>query len=412
MRIRIAATLAVLACLATATAASARLSWNAAAWARAPITTFDGIPANTTLTAKNAEFIENFPQHSDSSGARLVGHYFYITTERDLTIYDTSAPEAPKQVGYLQFPATDLQGYYYPQEDPDTNGKILLTTNEGAVEVIDVSDKANPKFLSKLAGKKQHTISCLLDCTWAYGSCGSLSCKTGEIIDLRDPEHPKSDGDWVTEVNKQLPAAEQPNSNHDVTEVSPGMVLTSSTPMLLLDAREDPAHPKVLAEGGHKGDPFVHANLWPHQMTDDKILVGGESEGPSCDSDAAASFKVFDAANWQTTGRFDLLHEFKLPYGQLVDGSMPNSTWCVHWFTPHPTYHNGGLIAISWYEQGTRFLQVGPDGTVTQVGWLLPAGATASGAYWITDRIVYVADYNRGLDVIRYTGPITGGDAS
>src|SRR3954454_22427691 len=200
-----------------------------------------GVP----MAAKNAEFIENFAQHTDSAGGRLVGHYFYITTERDLTIYDTSTPEAPKQVGHLQFPATDVKGYYYPQEDPDTNGKILLTTDEGALEGIDVSDKTNPHFLSKLAGAKHHTIACIDDCKWAYGSCGSLSCKTGEIIDLRDPEHPKVAGDWV----KALPAAQQPNSNHDVTEVAPGRVLTSSTPMLLLNV-EDPAHPTVLAIAG------------------------------------------------------------------------------------------------------------------------------------------------------------------
>ena len=201
MRTRIAAALAALACLACASTASAAMSWNAASWARAPLSKLDGIPANATLSAKNAEFIENFPLTSDSAGARLVGHYFYITTERDLTIFDVSTPEAPQQVGHLQFPASDLTNYYYPQEDPDTNGKILLTTDEGALEVIDVSDKANPHFLSKLPGTQQHTISCALDCTWAYGSCGSLSCKTGEIIDLRDPEHPRLAGDWV----KQLP---------------------------------------------------------------------------------------------------------------------------------------------------------------------------------------------------------------
>ena len=356
----------------------------------------------TPITSKNAEFVENFAQSSDSAGARLVGHYFYITTERDLTIYDTSTPEDPKQVGHLQFPAGDVRNYYYPQEDPDTNGKILLTTDEGALEVIDVSDKSNPHFLSKLAGTKQHTISCILDCTWAYGSCGSLSCTKGEIIDLRDPEHPKLAGDWVS----QIPAALRPNSNHDVTEVAPGIVMTSSTPLVLLDAREDPAHPKVLATAGKQGDPFVHANLWPHQMQDDIVLVGGESIGPGCDSDAAAAFQTWDASAWRTTGKITPLDQFRIPYGLAIDGAMPQSTYCVHWFTPHPTYRNGGLIAISWYEQGTRFLQIHPDGKITELGWFTPLGTTASAAYWISDRIVYVADYNRGLDVIRYTGPI------
>ena len=33
-------------------------------------------------------------------------------------------------------------------------------------------------------------------------------------------------------------------------------------------------------------------------------------------------------------------------------------------------------------------------------------GGQASAAYWIDERTVYVADYIRGLDVLRFTGDI------
>jgi hypothetical protein len=145
-------------------------------------------------------------------------------------------------------------------------------------------------------------------------------------------------------------------------------------------------------------------------MADDMVLVGGESVGPQCASDAAAAFHTYDASNWATTGTFKPLDEFRLDTGLLVDGRMAESSYCVHWFTPHPTYRNGGLVAIGWYEQGTRFLRVGRDGSITEVGWFVPLGGTASAAYWITDRIVYVADYNRGFDILRYTGDVTPGE--
>ena len=348
------------------------------------------------LSAQNAEFVKNFAQHTDAAGGRLVGHYFYITTERDLTIYDVTTPENPVQVGHLDFPQPNAaQNYNYPNEDPDTNGKILLTSSEGAVEVIDVSDKTNPHFIAKLAGRSQHTISCILDCTWAYGSDGS-------ILDLRDPASPKLAGNWS--------AGKFIDSRHDVTEVAPGYVLTSSQPMKLLDARNDPANPTVVATISRTDQRFNHASLWPNQMQDDIALVGGEASGQNCDEDVSAAFQTYSTADWQTTHTFTPLDEFRLDKGLPLNGRMPNSSYCVHWFSTHPTYRNGGMVSIAWYEQGTRFLHISRSGKITEVGWYLPLGANASAAYWITDRIVYIADYNRGLDIVRYTGPIAPGE--
>lgn len=347
------------------------------------------------VTSKDVAFVANFAEHTDSAGARLLDGYFYVTTERDLTIYDVSAPEAPKKVGSLSYGPTAFTNYYFPEEDPDTNGEILITSEEGAIEVIDVSNKAAPKFLAKLDGDPQHTISCVLNCTWAYGSEGS-------IVDLRDPANPKLAGNW----NQQFPT----DSEHDVTEVAPGIVLTSSQPQLLLDARTTPAHPTRLASVANADKRFNHANLWPNAMQDRMVLVGGESVGPACDDKAAAAFQTYDASNWAQTGTFSLLDEFKLQTGLLVDGRMADSTYCVHWFTTHPTYRNGGLVTIAWYEHGTRFLRVSPAGEISEVGWFLPLGSSASAAYWITDRIVYVTDYNRGLDILKFTGEITPGE--
>jgi len=357
------------------------------------------------VSGLNVEFVKNFATQHDTAGAKLLGKYFYITTERDLTIYDVSAPENPVQVGHLDFPTEDLQNYYFTEEDPDTNGKILITSNEGAVEVIDVSDKTNPQFISKLAGESSHTITCVLDCTWAYGASGGGG-KTGTIIDLRDPKNPKMAGNWV----KQMPAAAQPSSNHDVTEVAPGIILAASQPLYLLDARIDPAHPTVLAKAGQPDGRFNHGTLWPNQMQDDLILVGGESVGPSCGSSESAAFQTYSAANWATTGTFSLLDEFRIPEGLLVDTHQVTSTYCTHWFSTHPTYRNGGMVAISWYEQGTRFLKVSRTGDIQEVGHYVPLGTTASAAYWVTDKIVYIADYTRGFDIVRYTGPITPGE--
>lgn len=40
---------------------------------------------------------------------------------------------------------------------------------------------------------------------------------------------------------------------------------------------------------------------------------------------------------------------------------------------------------------------------------VLPSAGSTSAAYWITRDIVYAVDYTRGIDILRYTGPGTGG---
>jgi hypothetical protein len=59
---------------------------------------------------------------------------------------------------------------------------------------------------------------------------------------------------------------------------------------------------------------------------------------------------------------------------------------------------------MAWYEHGTRFLDVDSKGKIKEVGWFLPLGGSTSATYWINDEILYAVDYNRGIDILRYTG--------
>ena len=325
-----------------------------------------------------------------ANGGRLVGRYFYVTTGADLVIFDVSDPENPRQLGQMNLEPVPIDATYPTgyQEDPDTNGKILLRAT-GTLQVIDVTDPTAPKQIGQLAGISEHTISCVLDCTWAYGS-------EGDIIDLRDPKNPVRAGNWTSEVGI--------TDSHDVTEVAPGLVLTASNPMLLLDARTSPANPTVRASSEAPG--FVHGTQWPRAMTDDFALAGGEALGPSCDDNPSATFHTWDTRGWQASGTFRLIDQWRLQPGSPPQGRAPDSTWCTHWFDAHPSFQNGGLVAIAWYEQGTRFLRVSPEGKIEEVGWFLPGGGSTWAAYWINDRIVYATDHLRGIDILRWTGEV------
>lgn len=348
------------------------------------------VPASAGVTAAgvtsdNVTHVRNLSQHADTSGARLVGNYFYITTGRDLTIYDVSTPENPKPVGDLRLP--QVAEPTIPEEDVDTNGRILLVENGDTLSVIDVTDKSDPEVLSQVPDAAVHTITCVLDCKYAYG-------ENGKIFDLTDPTRPTlTMSDWT-----KVAAVE---SSHDVTEVAPGIVLTASQPMYKLDVSV-PGVPRIIAKGPEENGRFVHATRWPRAAQDDFLLVGGERIGPVCSDSKSATFSTWDADTFQQ------IDDYRVQ--PRTTTTAPESSFCTHWFQEHPRYENGGLVSISWYEHGTRFLRVGQDGQISEEGFYLPNGGQASAAYWISDRVVYVADYLRGLDVLRFEGDV-GADA-
>ena len=78
----------------------------------------------------------------------------------------------------------------------------------------------------------------------------------------------------------------------------------------------------------------------------------------------------------------------------------------------------GDNVAIAFYAQGTRILDVSDPTNIKQDAYIrIPAVAASGGnlapannssaAYW-HNGYVYVADYSRGIDVLRYTDPIKG----
>lgn len=343
----------------------------------------------------NVEWVGTIPLTNDSAGARKLGNYFYITTSTALRIYDIHDPLNPVQTGFLQFTQTPQ----FAQEDVDTNGKILLIDDS----VIDVSDKANPKVIATHGGSS-HTISCVLDCTWAYAS-------NGVIVDLRNPAQPRtSTSRWGTGMPK--------SSGHDVTEIAPGIVMTSTDPLMLLDARQDPEHPVLIGLGPNR-NRFTHGNLWPQQGQDKFLLVHGESGvGAGCPS-ADAQFVTMDATKGHPTyddqgklvklGEFAQIDEYRVRAGTYTDGHPAINQWCTHWADIHPSYKDGGLLAMAWYEHGIRMLNIKPDGQIEEAGWYVPLAGSTSGVYWITDRIMYATDYQRSIDILRYTGPLPAG---
>lgn len=364
-------------------------------------------PSAGGISSDNVEFIKHVPGGFNAVGGRKVGDYWYVNDQHKIMVFDVSDPLNPTMTGFIPMP----QEYMYSREDLDTNGTIMVVPNtvsarqtpDGSLPattnvlfVISVEDKTNPQIIAELPGAAQHTFSCILDCKWAYGSGGN-------IVDLRNPAKPKLlEEKWTDSTNG--------GGGHDVTEVSPGIVLTSSSPINLLDARKDPTRPKVLAVGENiQLGAVQHSAIWPHRGKSDFLLMGSETNNKVRCTDVNGSFQTWDARSWQKTRTFKLIDKYQMANGTYVDGSPPANVWgcSSHWHENNPRYGlHGGLVAGAFFEHGVRFMDVSSKGQIEEVGYFMPHGGNTGAVYWITDRIAYTADYGRGIDIIKWNGKL------
>ena len=364
-------------------------------------------PGPQGVSSDNVEQVTFLPfEAGTATGAAFFSKgkddYMIITGWKTFSIYDINDPANPQLVG-----TPVAFGFAFENEDVSTNGEIMLFSESlpnNILHIWNIEDVTNPVEIAQLQGAGQHTTSCILDCKWAYGSNGAIS-------DLRDPANPK------LMKEKWTDGLETVGSQHDITEVAPGLVISASQPMVFMDARKDPRKPKVLAvsePNEQVGEAPVHSNLWPRNGKDDFLLVTGESWSPTnggaqCTEDRNQGFSTWDATRWKKTKTFTKIDTFKSENGTITDGgAIVNAPFgcSSHWFTYHPKFHNGGLVAAGWYSQGTRILDVNSKGKITEAGWFLPHGGGTSGAYWVGNEYIYAVDYQRGVDVLRYTGKV------
>lgn len=345
------------------------------------------------IASDNVRYVSTLPLEIGTvTGARRVGDFLYVGGAKGFSIYDVTDPLAPELV------STTATGFQFPTEDIDTNGRILLLSNDqppvqlNGLKVYDVEDKANPRLLGQILDVRDHTFSCVLGCRWAYGSRGS-------IVDLRDPTAPKLVASWGAAV---------PGDGFDVTEVAPGLILTSTRVMRFMDARKDPTEPRTLALGATPDNRLIHSNRWPRHGRDDFFLVQGETPTSAfCDRDSGA-FMTWDATKWRKTHTFRLIDEYRVTNGTYTDGNPPaGALGCTAmWFQHHPRFHNGGLVVSAFFEHGTRFLEVDGRGKISEAGYFMPVAGNTIATYWMTDRIVYSFDVQRGLDILEFTGSL------
>jgi hypothetical protein len=275
------------------------------------------------------------------------------------------------------------------------------------VQFFDVRDPSNIKEVGSIP-IANHTVECVLDCQYFYG-------RAGTIIDARgilDGKPPTVVGNWIAELKAQGVDSKR---CHHMREIRPGVLLTACMPFSVITVNPkdapgaSPEHPKVLYTG--ESDEFVHSARWPRQGRDKFVLTGGETNFTGQCDGANGEFRTYSAEavndGESTTFEGPLAEVQPAGNGTYTDGKpVANHLGCsVHWFQEHSSFKNGGLVALSEYEDGVRFLQIKRDGQVEEQGFFAPLGGSSSSPKWATTGdVVYSLDYDRGIDIIRWKG--------
>ena len=359
-------------------------------------------PTPGGFTSEDVEYVTHVPfEVGTSTGVTIQGKYMYLTSWKNISVYDVSDPTSPELL--------DIEpvGFWFENEDVEVtpDGDYLFfseSTPQNSLHVWNVEDKSNISKVADVAGAGGHIFSCVLKCRYGYST-------SGKIIDLKKPDAPK-----IVEGDTWLKLAGIQSGVHDVDEVKTGFIVASTYDEggVFIDVR-NPLKPKTIARGPKpEGKGYIiHSAAWPNDAKDRWLMLQGEQNAqPRCNPDQNGPFLTYDTKGWEKTGKFEFVDDYAVSNGTYQDGSPAvNGLGCsAHWFTAHPTFRNGGLVTIGYYEHGTRFLDIQSNGKIKEAGWFIPFAGSTSAAYWVpTDkeqRIVYAVDYTRGIDILRWNG--------
>ena len=234
------------------------------------------------ISSPNLTLVKRIRTTADGVGARVVGNYLYVTSTKDLEIFDITKPEDPQLVGSLTV------NVEFENEEVPTNGSVLgisgqtptlnsggfcpstyPATSSGCLAIYDVRDKTAPKLLTNVLGAGDHTSACVLDCSYFYGSSGTVT----DARTVLENSQAKIIGNWYD--SPTIPDANGPGKSgkfvrncHHVQEVAPGILLGACQPILLMSVRPEDGGsiltPKVLAMGANEDGRFIHGVRWPN----------------------------------------------------------------------------------------------------------------------------------------------------
>jgi hypothetical protein len=372
-------------------------------------------PGPGGFTSGNVTYVASIPTGAGVS-ARVVTvkgqRRLYLSSAHSLTIYDISDPSLPIPLGALPI-------YNWENEDiavSKDGATTILTEFESALylHVIDTSNPTTPILKGSVVLDGSHTAECAdVHCNYLFASNG----KTYDISDRTNPHALPQAKWWSTLIHAK--------GAHALHQDAAGYWIADETPIVMFRAN-NPLHPQRITSGDITlNTAYQHNNVRPgaalyrprKKGDNSKALRPGEllmTEGetnfsPQCNGGSGA-FSTWSMVNFDKGAPLRQMHVLRPVNGNYTNGDPAiNALGCSgHWFSVREDhrgrYAGNYLTANAWYEHGTRFLAVNKrTGTIKQVGFFQPVRGSASSAYWITGTdYVYVVDYQRGVDILKF----------
>ena len=370
-------------------------------------------PGPGGFTSNNVTYVASLPTGAGVS-ARVVTvkgqRRLYLSSAHSLTIYDITDPSLPVPLGVLPI-------YNWENEDiavSKDGATTILTefTDTFYLHVVDTSNPRTPIMRSSVLMDGSHTAEC------ADVHCHYLFASNGKTYDIRGGVNALPQSKWWSTLIKAKGA-------HALHQDGAGYWIADETPIVMFRA-DNPLRPHRITSGDitlntnyqHNNVRPAAARYHPRSHGDgstalrpgELLMAEGESNfEPQCGSGNGA-FATWSMVNFDRGAPMRQLHVLRPVNGDYTNGDPAiNALGCSgHWFTVRQRrlgrYVGNYLTANAWYEHGTRFLAVNArTGTIKQVGFFQPVRGSASSAYWIagTD-YVYVVDYQRGVDILKF----------
>lgn len=338
----------------------------------------------TDLQAPGLDLIGVFGGDVPISGAVLKGDHLYVTSAQRLSIFDVGSPVTPTLVGSALSP-NPIHGELLP-----TNGELLLLNDGFGGETLDVwnvEDKSNPVLISTVSGVGDEHWSCVLSCTWAYGS-------TGSIIDLRHPAMPeKVNVDW-----QKVTGTADEGAVHRVDEYRPGYVVSAPREEgpAVIDAT-DPLRPRIAARSAFpvgRSSGIVYST-WPLGGHARYLLAAVErQESDDCSDKMAGMLLSFDTKRDGKRSQFAFA-------GRLETESF-GCDGAGFYVQPHPDFDRNGLLALP-YIDGVMVVRLDERGRMSELASFHPLVGLIWHAFWATDEVVYALNRTGEIYILRYT---------
>ena len=390
----------------------------------------------------NIEFLSNLPLPSAISIA-FIGNTAFVSTVVGVFSVDITDPTNPTLLGSLpmyiweneKMSADPAHNLIFIARDP--RGFTTPATTAfpyGAVHIIDVSNPAVMTEVSLHTTPTGHTATCINSCTylWVAGPASpAIAVANGADptwggrpmwgINITDPANPvdcphfidlnnhngTTDYDHTVDVDSNG-VAWVSGSGHirgywtQGQHLNPtsGKVETATACDPLPYAGGDVNEGQLLVQGGVMHNTSHNTNVLVDGRPD---VVAATEEVTVTDCATSGRFLTYDVGGsyqgqgWANGGKTPFV---LTKLGQWTPQNQAGSSGCdsAHWFTDN----GSGLVAIAFYTQGTRLLDIRDPRHITQVGYYNVRNTDTWAAYWHGDNYIFVADFQRGLDVLRY----------